>query len=288
MREFVACNDLWHWPVSSRLFSHEFAVKLLQYGTSCRVRFTTCTVLDGFFPYLAQMITTLALEGVSCAMTFDVDLYLQGHSAMTPDIWKWFFFISECIFWYKNRFSGIKNSLSDIGIYVNFQYKKIIFWCHKPFSDVTLQWRYIERNGVSNHRRPGCLLKRLFRRRSKKTSKLRITGLCEDFLISEITIFWYQQIFSNRITEIQKMLFRYLKIDITGPIWRCITSVAKKIGPLKTKHLHLHHITWSQAQVLCPYIATIQNLKPVTWWHFSVTAYTSVLLYPAVSNTDVF
>ena len=31
---------------------------------------------------------------------------------------------------------------------------------------------------VSNHQPHGCLLNRLFRRRSKKTSKLRVTGLC--------------------------------------------------------------------------------------------------------------
>ena len=46
----------------------------------------------------------------------------------------------------------------------------------------TLQWRHNERDGVSNHRRLDCLLiihNRLFRRRSKKTSKLHVTGLCE-------------------------------------------------------------------------------------------------------------
>ena len=31
---------------------------------------------------------------------------------------------------------------------------------------------------VLNHQPPDCLLNRLFRRRSKKTSKLRVTGLC--------------------------------------------------------------------------------------------------------------
>ena len=41
-----------------------------------------------------------------------------------------------------------------------------------------LQWRHNGRDGVSNHQRHDCLLNRLFRRRSKKTSKLRITGLC--------------------------------------------------------------------------------------------------------------
>ena len=41
----------------------------------------------------------------------------------------------------------------------------------------SLQWRHNEHNGVSNHRRIYCLLRRLFRRRSKKTSKLRVTDL---------------------------------------------------------------------------------------------------------------
>ena len=42
----------------------------------------------------------------------------------------------------------------------------------------TLQWRHNERDGVSNHQPHHCLLNRLFRHRSKKTPKLRVTGLC--------------------------------------------------------------------------------------------------------------
>ena len=42
-----------------------------------------------------------------------------------------------------------------------------------------LQWHHNERSGVSNHRRLECLFNRLFRLRSKKTSKLGITVLCE-------------------------------------------------------------------------------------------------------------
>ena len=42
-----------------------------------------------------------------------------------------------------------------------------------------LQWRQNGHAGVSNHRCLNCLLSSLFRRRSKKTSKLRFTGLCE-------------------------------------------------------------------------------------------------------------
>ena len=42
----------------------------------------------------------------------------------------------------------------------------------------TLQWRHNDHDGVSNHQPHGCLLNRLFGRRSKKASKLRATGLC--------------------------------------------------------------------------------------------------------------
>ena len=42
----------------------------------------------------------------------------------------------------------------------------------------TLQWRHNGRDGVPNHQPHHCLLNRLFRRRSKKTSKLPVTGLC--------------------------------------------------------------------------------------------------------------
>ena len=41
-----------------------------------------------------------------------------------------------------------------------------------------LQWRHNDHDGVWNHQPRGCLLNRLFSRRSKKTSKLRVTGLC--------------------------------------------------------------------------------------------------------------
>ena len=41
-----------------------------------------------------------------------------------------------------------------------------------------LQWRHNGWDNVSSHQPFGCLLNRLFGRRSKKTSKLRVTGLC--------------------------------------------------------------------------------------------------------------
>ena len=52
-------------------------------------------------------------------------------------------------------------------------YDDAITWTHFP-----LRWRHNERDSVSNHQPHHCLLNRLFRHRSKKTSKLRVTGLC--------------------------------------------------------------------------------------------------------------
>ena len=42
----------------------------------------------------------------------------------------------------------------------------------------SLRWRHNELDGVSNHQHYHCLLNYLFGCRSKKTSKLRVTGLC--------------------------------------------------------------------------------------------------------------
>ena len=98
--------------------------------------------------------------------------------------------------WFLNVFD--KNNIAEIP-YENYEHThiKIIraaishlvytFWfkllpkCHLfyiGFKCGTLRWRHNDHAGVSNHQPPGCLLNRLFRRKSKKTSKLRVTGLC--------------------------------------------------------------------------------------------------------------
>ena len=47
----------------------------------------------------------------------------------------------------------------------------------RNLSSISLQWRHNGHDSVSNHQPHHCLSNRLFRRRSKKTSKLRVTGL---------------------------------------------------------------------------------------------------------------
>ena len=52
IRGCVACNDLWPWPIFSRSFGLDL---------ENRVRSVASTVLDGFFPYLVQMITSMRM-----------------------------------------------------------------------------------------------------------------------------------------------------------------------------------------------------------------------------------
>ena len=81
------------------------------------------------------------------------------------------------------------NMYSKEGIFAKTGYKVENCWCWL-FSKLlesweccwslclSLQWRHNGRGGVSNHQTHHCLLNSLFRRRSKKTSQLRVTGLC--------------------------------------------------------------------------------------------------------------
>ena len=78
-------------------------------------------------------------------------------------------------------FVSIQNGTTVIFEFIrkgNFAYG-LIDWRSLPELPFSLGWRHNERDGVSNHQPHECLLNRLVRRRSKKTSKLRVTGLCE-------------------------------------------------------------------------------------------------------------
>ena len=58
-------------------------------------------------------------------------------------------------------------------------FKLTILWVlpERPVRYTALQWRHNGRDDVSYHLPRQCLLNRLFKRRSKKPSKLRVTGL---------------------------------------------------------------------------------------------------------------
>ena len=99
------------------------------------------------------------------------------------------------------------------------------------YSDIfhicSLQWRHNGRDGVSNYQLHDCLLNRLFRLRSKKISKVSVTGLCEGNLpvtgefparraskAENVSIWWRHHVCSNSntvilCTDLEYALIRY-------------------------------------------------------------------------------
>ena len=104
------------------------------------------------------------------------------------------------------------------------------------------QWRHNDHDGVSNHQPHGCLLNRLFRCRSKKTSKLRVTGLCagnspvtgefpakKASNAEDVSIWWRHHVktFSSQKCSFWLLFYGVL---LTSLLWRCISWVLVRIG----------------------------------------------------------
>ena len=136
------------------------------------------------------------------SVTLEVALHRQAPSASSRPCWRWFTFPREnlyidrcrssrtsrviCLVLKNDIFSeqtpSMKNNLQSIveNVTSNSQCYTgtCLFYIHIHINAITLLWRHNGRYNVSNHQPHECLLNRLFRRRSKKTSKLRVTGLC--------------------------------------------------------------------------------------------------------------
>ena len=65
---------------------------------------------------------------------------------------------------------------SDWALICIFIYVYLPWFCQVQL--LALLWRHNGHGSLSNHQPRDCLFNRLFRRRSKKTSKLRVTGPC--------------------------------------------------------------------------------------------------------------
>ena len=78
-------------------------------------------------------------------------------------------------FWEKRH--SVNKNYDIVDRHRNLREDISIIWSAMGTSTV-LRWRHNGRDSVSNHQPHDCLLNHLFRLRSKKTSKLRVTGLC--------------------------------------------------------------------------------------------------------------
>ena len=132
----------------------------------------------------------------------------------------------------------------------------------------SLQWRHNEHDGVSNHQPNNCLLNRLFRCSSKKTSKLCFTGLFVWNLpmtgefpaqraskAEDVSIWWHHHV------PPQTAPFSYL------PFYNWLSNVARD---------HFHHIPNSLKYLFCPHpdfvkLWTLWNvvndMRAMLLWH---------------------
>ena len=72
--------------------------------------------------------------------------------------------------------------------------QELLLWKFPLTLRLSLQWRHNGRDSVSNHQPHDSLLNRLFRRRSKKTSKLHVTGLCAAQMASYAEMFPFDDV----------------------------------------------------------------------------------------------
>ena len=118
--------------------------------------------------------------------SFDVYFDLRPNERLSKQWWGWWFETLSRSLW-RHRNVCVSKQHIVLGI---LDLNNVVLWicsitmlnvhlCYVKTRYTALQWRHNGCDGVWNHQSNDCLLNRLFRRRSKKTSTLRATGLCE-------------------------------------------------------------------------------------------------------------
>ena len=187
----------------------------------------------------------------------------------------------------------------------------------------SLQWRHNEPDCVSNHQLHDCLLNRLFRRRSKKTSKLRVTGLdventgefptqmasnAEKFPFHDVIMFYHiTQITFLYGNTSDTVVFNTLPIDLL--LTRAVRVTAGRVKTtfgfltrtgipfIRTTSLQDHCapagisivFTWFFVLFCNPYSSElIQSYysKPLQWWRHQMKTF-SALLALCAENSPV-
>ena len=98
---------------------------------------------------------------------FDVTVMLATLQEPTSRLHGYIYFTVFFLFFTSKKL--LENFFHYFDFFVKIGWRNLV---RTPSPSGALQWRHDRRDSVSNHQ------PRLFRRRSKKTSKLRVTGLC--------------------------------------------------------------------------------------------------------------
>ena len=143
---------------------------------------------------------------------------------------------------------------------------------------ISLQRRHNECDGASNHRRLDCLLSVLFTRRSKKTSKLHVTGLCggnspvtgefpaqRASNAKNVSIWWRHHIFSSRASVWRKRTTRGARGGVSQ--WRMGHRVWWLVGILIARFMGP---PWgppgADRALVGPMLAPWTLLSGFPWW----------------------
>ena len=133
----------------------------------------------------------------------------------------------------------VQKTLGNKTLQWNFNRNSNIFIEENAFK--TLLWRHNGRDDVSNHQPHDCLLNRSFRRRSKKTSKLRVTGFVSPVnspLKWPVTrkMFPFDDVFMNG-SEMAAILSRPQNVEMTG-----YASTHRRISYFSSKTLSVFNM----------------------------------------------
>ena len=125
---------------------------------------------------------------------------------------------------------------------------QVLVFCLK-----SLRWRHNDHDGVSNHLPHHCLLNCLFGRRSKKTSKLRVTGLCAgnspgtgEFPAQmasnaeNVSIWWLHQVQASQCLGLSFCFSNYTGVKQCTFHWLVSSELVQK--QRVSKSLIIHHL----------------------------------------------
>ena len=131
---------------------------------------------------------------------------------------------------------------------------------------LSLQWLHSERDGVSNHEPHDCLLNRFFRHRFKKTSNLRLTGLCARIHLDKSVHIWFETTnsFGSSFPEIKPRKpspafitkKRPLKMFVNWELFThtyCIVYYQQRLSRYKYEFYECGYVkwTWSWCNTKC-------------------------------------
>ena len=170
---------------------------------------------------------------------------------------------------------------------------------------VTLQWRHNEPYDVSNHQPHDCLLNHLFRRRSKKTPKLRVTALCEgnspvtgEFPAQRasntenVSIWWRHRVIdldcNTGFLVIQATLLNYhqLSAHSENGILFCVMNDTVGCHP---RYIHSSECDYLYAWNVMRWWKNMMDIGVLPWGYFSLSKHFDALIKHGASlaNKDL-